>query len=272
MTKSPSLLVAQITDMHLFAEVEQELLGLPTDRSLQVVLERLAELQPRPDILLLTGDLSQDRSCKSYQRLQDLLLPFNIPTYWLPGNHDSLPVMQQVLQQPPISPDKSFQAGGWHFVLLSSLVSGCVYGQISTASLEWLESQLQMVNDKPTLISLHHPPCLVNSVWLDQSSLQNPESLLAIVDRHPQVKLVVFGHIHQEFSYQRYGVSYLGSPSTCIQFQPHSMNFALDKAPPGFRLFALSPDGTYETRIERIEKFRDSPIYAKIGNTVSNGY
>jgi len=271
MLNPPPLLVAQITDTHLFAEVEHKLLGLPTTDSLQAVLERLAKLQPRPDILLLTGDLSQDGSYKSYKRLQDLLIPFGIPTYWLPGNHDSLPIMQQVLRQPPISAEKSFQAGGWHFLLLSSWVPGRVHGQLSQDSLEWLELQLQLVSDKPTLIGLHHPPCLVHSDWLDTIKLRNPEDFFAIIDRYPQVKLVVFGHIHQAFNYQRHGVRYLGSPSTCFQFQPRSVDFALDQNQPGFRLLALSPDGTYETRIERTAGFPNAPP-DKIGLEVMDGY
>lgn len=54
------LLVAQITDTHLFAEVEQKLLGLPTNDSFQAVLEQISKLQPEPVVLLLTGDLSHD--------------------------------------------------------------------------------------------------------------------------------------------------------------------------------------------------------------------
>ena len=226
MLKPLPLLVAQITDLHLFAAIDRQLLDLPTHDSLQAVLERLAKLQPKPDILLLTGDLSQDGSHKSYERLQDLLVPFEIPTYWLAGNHDRLPVMQQVLAHPPISSEKS-------------------------------------------LIGLHHPPCHVDSNWLDTSTLRNPADFFAIIDRHPQVALVVFGHIHQEFNYQRYKVRYLGSPSTCFQFKPKSVDFALDLALPGFRLFSLFPDGTYETRIERIE---ECISFSTEREMVSNGY
>ena len=190
MLKRLPLLVAQITDLHLFAAIDRQLLDLPTNDCLQTVLEQLAKLHPKPDLLLLTGDLSQDGSHKSYERLQDLLVPFEIPTYWLAGNHDRLPVMQQVLAHPPISSEKSFQAGGWHFLLLNSLVPGSVCGQLSQESLEWLDWQLQQQSDRPTLIGLHHPPCHVDSNWLDSSTLQNPADFFAIIDRHPQVALV----------------------------------------------------------------------------------
>jgi Icc protein len=257
MVKSP-LIVAQITDTHLFAGVDQQLLGLPTNDSFRAVLDQLSQLQPRPDILLLTGDLSHDESSQSYERLQSLLTPLEIPTYWLPGNHDSLPVMQQVLGQAPVSPEKSFQAGGWHFLLLSTWVPGCVHGQLSPESLEWLDLQLQLIGHQPTLIGLHHPPCLVHSEWLDKIALQNSAEFFAVIDRYPQVKLIVFGHIHQTFDCDRQGVGYLGSPATCVQFAPASVKFSLDQAQPGFRLLTLFPDGTYETKIERVN-YSDRP-------------
>lgn len=251
MISKTSLLVAQVTDLHLFARVDQQLMGVTTAETFRVILEHLGQLQPKPDLLLLTGDLSQDESSASYQWLQDVLVPLGIPTYWLPGNHDNLLVMEQVLHQPPISPEKSFEAGEWQFLLLSSWVPGCVHGQLSQPTLAWLEQQLQ-VNHQPTLVSLHHPPCPIGSAWMDAIALQNPAEFLRIIERYPQVRLVVFGHIHQAFEDQHQGVCYLGSPSTCAQFQPKSREFAIAQAQPGFRLLTLSPDGSYETKVERV--------------------
>ncbi len=201
--------------------------------------------------MLLTGDLSQDETSQSYDRVHNFLAPLNIPAYWIPGNHDNLQVMEQVLKESPIDATKSFHAGGWNFLLLSSLIPGCVYGEISGQSLEWLELQLQNPNF-PTLVAIHHPPCSINSDWMDDINLRNYEEFLAVCDRYPQIKLVIFGHIHQEFAMVRHGVDYLGCPSTCVQFQPQSKEFAIDKqAKPGFRLINLFADGTYNTEIVR---------------------
>ncbi|MCA1991172.1 MAG: 3',5'-cyclic-AMP phosphodiesterase [Coleofasciculus sp. S288] len=252
MSQVSPLLIAQVTDIHLFANPSKDLLGLPTVKSFHTVLEHLQELLPQPDLLLLTGDLSQDGKLKSYECLQNWLTPLGIPTYWLPGNHDQPTVMEQVLNQAPIFPQKSFQAGGWQFLLLNSAVCGCVHGHLSPESLDWLDCQLQRTGEQPTLISLHHPPLLVNSKWLDRSTLQNSEELLKVIDRYPQVRLVVFGHIHQELERKRRGVRYLGTPSTCIQFMPESTEFGLDTSDPGFRLINLYPDGTFKTRVERV--------------------
>jgi Icc protein len=247
-----SLIVAQITDIHLFANIEQKMLGVPTYDALQAVVAHLSQLQHKPNILLITGDLSQDETNESYQELQNLIEPLEIPTYWLPGNHDDLPMMQEVLNRPPIYADKSFIAGGWHFLLLSSWRPGCVHGELSQVSLEWLDTQLQLIGEQPTMIALHHPPCLIDSDWLDAINLRNSEEFLAVIDRYSQIKLVVFGHIHQAFDSQRNGVQYLGSPSTCVQFKPKSVEFALDSVQPGFRLLTLLPDGSFKTKIERV--------------------
>jgi len=243
--------IAQMTDLHLFAESNQCLLGMPTLRSLNTLIEQIQQLYPKPDMLLLTGDLSQDGTIRSYERLQALLSPLKIPTYWLPGNHDCVEAMERSLTQ--FHSDKAFERGEWRFLLLNSQDPGCVHGRLSAESLTWLDRQLAQHRDMPTLVSLHHPPFAVNSTWLDTSSLQNSAELLEILDRASQVKLVVFGHIHQEFRRQRGNVTFLGTPSTCIQFAQESDEFALGQETPGFRLIQLYQDGSWESQVKRVE-------------------
>lgn len=249
--REPSLLVAQITDIHLFAESDKRLLGLQTLESFQTVLYQVKDLERRPDLLLLTGDLSQDGTAESYEMVQAMVQPLGIPTYWVPGNHDEPAVMAQVLTRSPVSAQKSFRAGGWRFLLLDSCVSGCVYGAIPSASLEWLDAELSQFPEEPTLIAFHHPPFSVGCDWMNDIGLRNADELFAVCDRHPQIKVVLFGHIHQEFQQQRNGVHYLGTPSTCIQFKPNSSSFSLDEEQPGLRLVTLSPDGSWESAVQR---------------------
>ncbi len=246
------LIAAQITDTHLLAASEGELLGLPTAKSFAAVIRRLKEVEPQPDLLLLTGDLSQDETVASYERLAAAVAPLGIATHWIPGNHDRLDFMAKVLCEPPISTERSLQVGGWHLILLDSSVAGKVHGRLSLESLQWLDEQLQNFQDLPTLVGLHHPPLDIASAWIDRSRLQNPEDLFAVLDRHPQVRLTIFGHIHQDFRSKRGGVCYMSSPSTSVQFRPQCQQFRLDNLDPGFRLLFLYPDGSFETRIERV--------------------
>jgi 3',5'-cyclic-AMP phosphodiesterase len=249
-----SLLVAQISDLHLFADERQDLLGWNTWKSLDVILERLAALETQPELILLTGDLSQDETEGAYQRILHRLSPLGIPTYWLPGNHDHVETMHRILDCPPIYSDKVLEQGGWRFLLLNSTVPGQVHGMLSAETLQWLKDRLTEVPEhQPMVIALHHPPFWVGSPWLDQSGLQNTADFLEIIDQYPQIKLVLFGHIHQAFEHIRSNVTYLSTPSTCIQFLPGSHRFALDNAQPGFRLIHLHSNGQFETQVQRVD-------------------
>lgn len=251
MSPSTPLLVAQLSDLHLFATPEQTLLGLQTMASFTAILEALAQLPRQPDVILLTGDLAQDESTAAYEQIVQKIAPLKIPTYWLPGNHDHSPSMASILNQPPLYPDKAFQMGGWQFLMLDSTVAQQVHGEFSAQSLAQLEQQLQ-ANTNPTLIALHHPPVSIDSAWLDNLGLQNSEEFLALLERHSHVKLVIFGHIHQQVEQRRQGINYLSTPSTCVQFAPHQQTFAVDETEPGFRLLWLYPDGTFDSEVQRV--------------------
>jgi hypothetical protein len=75
--------------------------------------------------------------------------------------------------------------------------------------------------------------------------------LLAVIDRHPTVRAVLWGHIHQVFDATRNGVRYLGSPSTCIQFRPGVDRMLLDAQLPGARWLLLGNDGGIQTGVSR---------------------
>jgi 3',5'-cyclic-AMP phosphodiesterase len=248
------LRVLQLTDIHLFASAEQSLMGIKTHESLIPILEAIIQLQPAPDLFLLTGDLSQDGTPESYAQLVDLLSPLSRPIYWLPGNHDCFETMARSLNHPPFVSDKSFTQQGWQFLLLNSQIPGDVPGYLQPATLDWLKSELNALPDVPTTIAFHHPPLTLNAEWLDSSALQNSDDLFQVLDEFPQVKLVLFGHIHQEVEQLRSGVTYLGCPSTCFQFARDHSQFALDHDRfPGFRILDLNADGTWTTEVKRVD-------------------
>lgn len=254
--------LVQITDTHLFDDPAKTLLGLPTAESFAAIVEQVAQLDPRPDLVLLTGDLSQDGSSQSYALLQHQLSSLQVPVYALPGNHDHLALMRSVFEPPLWVPSESIEVGPWQFLLLNSQVEGQVYGHLKAEALDWLDQELQRTSLRPTLVALHHPPFPIGSQWLDKSGLDNPKDLFQVLDRHPQVKLVLFGHIHQESCHQRQGVSYLSSPSTCVQFLPQSQDFSIEQIAPGFRCLTLYPEGRFSSQVIRVDFQRELDLVA----------
>ena len=92
----------------------------------------------------------------------------------------------------------------------------------------------------------------MGSRWIDKVALRNPEDLYAVTDRYPCVRVVVWGHVHQCHDSRRKGVRLLATPSTCAQFLPHSEDFEIDPAPPGYRRLTLRADGSIETEVVRV--------------------
>jgi Icc protein len=248
---SSSFLVLQLTDTHLFADEEGVMAGMQTVKSFQTIIERILALPHQPDLVLLTGDLSQDESAGSYHRLREAINALGIPAYAIPGNHDVIPVMAPILQGGQFRAGRSLQQQ-WNLVLLDSVVPGQIAGRLAETELAFLDEQLAAYPNLPALVTLHHPPCLINSTWMDDIGLLNAEEFFAVLDRHPQVKLVVFGHIHQNFEGERKGVRYLGAPSACVQFKPRSETFSLDETLPGYRLLTLHSDGQFDTIVQRV--------------------
>jgi Icc protein len=77
--------------------------------------------------------------------------------------------------------------------------------------------------------------------------LQNAEEFFDVIDRNPNVRGIVWGHVHQSYDALRNGVRLLATPSTCAQFLPHAEQFALDRQPPGYRTLELKADGSILT-------------------------
>jgi 3',5'-cyclic-AMP phosphodiesterase len=241
-------IVAQITDTHLFADDRQTMFNCVTNQTFAQVIAAIEQLPTKPDLILLTGDISQDKTPESYAYAKSLIEPLQIPTYWLPGNHDQDPQAIAELNGHWISPIKSFEQFGWQFILLDSAVSEAPHGELSASQLDYLQTQL--ATESPTIIAIHHHTLPCGLDYMDAIALRNADVVLEIIDRHPQVKVVLSGHIHQEFSAQRGNTQFLGSPSTCIQLKPNEATIIVDTLPPGFRLFDLRPDGSFTTSIQ----------------------
>jgi len=95
----------------------------------------------------------------------------------------------------------------------------------------------------------------INCKWLDEQRLKNAEAFFTIVDRHDNVRGILWGNIHQHIDQLRGGVQLMATPSTCIQFAPYSENFQLDNQSPGYRSLELHANGQIKTAVYRVEGY-----------------
>lgn len=246
--------VLQLTDTHLYAEPVGTLLGVNTLDSFQRVVAHFRDNYWPIDLLLATGDLVHDASPAGYKKIQAMLGSFGVPVFCLPGNHDRPPIMRQHLAGGSVRTDAVCDLGAWRFVMLDSVVPGKEGGRLAQDQLDLLSQALAGATDRPTLVCMHHQPVAVGSAWIDSMAIENPEPLFEIIDRHRQVRGLLWGHIHQTYEGERHGVRLMASPSTCVQFAPEIDDFQVDEEPPGFRLLALLPDGTIHSEVLRIDE------------------
>ena len=251
--KNSPIRLLQITDTHLFAPEEGALLGVPTLKSFQSVVEQVQQYTPNFDAILATGDISQDHTVQSYQHFVTGIKPLEKPCYWLPGNHDYKPSMGGVLPSSQIKACEHVLIGThWQLIILDSQVVGVPHGALSTEQLELLDRSLSQHSDRHSLVLLHHHPLPAGSAWLDQHQLKDNQDFWSVVNKHSNVSGIVCGHIHQELDRMINGVRLLATPSTCVQFLPDSNDFALDPQAPGWRTLDLLQDGTIDTKVYRL--------------------
>ena len=257
-------LIVQITDPHLFADAQGRLLGMNTRDSLEKVIDKVLAEQPQIDLLLITGDLTQDGSVASYQAFQQMSARIKAPTRWFAGNHDEPLVMEAVAKGTDLL-EQVVDIGAWRVILLNSAVPGTVPGRLADAELELLERSLQAAPERHHLICLHHHPISIDCKWMEPIGLRNADALFAITDRYPQARALLWGHIHQEIDQSLGELRLLATPSTCIQFKPRSDDFALDDLPPGYRWLRLQPNGKIETAVSRVEGYAFKPDFSSDG-------
>ena len=248
-----TLRVVQITDSHLFANSASRLNGVDTLYSLQQVMHVVLDSQP--DIILFTGDLVDKPSIAAYQQIKLVIDQSPVPIYCLAGNHDQPELLKKYLSSDNIRVDDTAIHGAWQLVFLNSYQAGTHSGKLDNNQLQMLNSHLSKHPTRPALICLHHQPVPINSSWMDAMGLQQADELFAVLDRYPQVKAVVWGHIHQQFDQTRNAVKLLGAPSTCIQFTPGASKFCLDDKPPGFRWLGLHSDGEIDSGVTYLKDF-----------------
>jgi Icc protein len=235
-----AILIAQVTDCHLSADPGRTYRVINPRRNLETLLEKVKGISP--DLLLLTGDLSEDGSRESYRFLKASFKPLEIPVLALPGNHDDAGLLDENFPGSPVDTISVSEHGAWQVIRLNSLQPGKPEGRLSDRTLAELEDFLGNSENRPQLIALHHQPIAIGSPWIDKYPLLQPQLLLQMIDRYANVKAVAWGHVHQAFATERNGTVMLGGPSSAINSLPGAQKFTTDQTGPACRWLALRAD------------------------------
>ena len=136
------LRVVQITDIHLLHQPGDKYYQVDTAVSLETVIDKIKQLEPSVDMIIATGDLSEDGAGATYQRLAGILAKLTVPVYVTAGNHDDPQLMSTHLQSANIHIQQSAEIANWGFIFLDSQVAGQSHGRLTTQQLQDIDDYL----------------------------------------------------------------------------------------------------------------------------------
>jgi 3',5'-cyclic AMP phosphodiesterase CpdA len=257
---SEPVTIVQLSDLHLREGPD----GAGAAARLARAVRLLAELQPRPLAILLSGDLADEPSPSAYRQAHDLLAPLGLPLHAIPGNHDDRDMLRARFGPAGAAEGSrvcfSAAAGSLRLIGLDSTIPASAGGALGEEQLAWLEQTLAAAPEQPTLLALHHPPVASGIAAMDAIALdgRDSERLESVLEGHRQVLAVTCGHVHTTMATSFAGRLLLICPGTSSAIRldlraDDAIPFATTGRPVGFAVHALI-GGRLVTHVQPFEQ------------------
>lgn len=254
------MLIAHLTDLHIGISPQTLPGNIDPTAAFQRALVHVRQLDPAPEIVLLSGDLTDSGNERDYAVIRRLLedeLPEHMTAgprvLVVPGNHDDTdtarkimaPYMPQAADAPASSACLHVHPGGLHIIGLDTRVPGQAHGELPAAQLGWLERTLQACAGQPVLIFMHHPPLTSGISVMDGWGLRlGRDELARLVAAHGGVQLIAAGHVHRPIVGMLGGAPVVVAPSTSHQIDLNlrpGAPLAIRAEPPMIGLYLWTP-------------------------------
>lgn len=210
------MLIAQITDIHIGFDPDAKPEELNRTR-FRAVLDRLVKAPNQPDLLIMSGDLTDRGDEESFTKTAAMLRKRGFDLLPMVGNHDT---RAELLKAFPDCP----QEGGFiHYTLeredlriicLDTLEEGRHGGAFCEARRDWLKAKLAE-SELPCVIFMHHPPVVSGIDWMDPAPdepwvLNFADAISGLEDR---VIAIHCGHLHRPLHTSFHGIPLSVTPS-----------------------------------------------------------
>ncbi|NJO36407.1 MAG: phosphodiesterase [Rhizobiales bacterium] len=241
------MLIVQISDLHYLRKGVLSFGKVDTHGHMERAIDAIKALTPSPDVVLITGDLTNDGDLRTYQVLAEMLGELRLPICPIPGNHDDRQLIRAVFPEvQALSADGPLRYAIEDFpvriVALDSSVDSKPYGRLGEHQLAWLAATLEAEPQRPTLVMLHHPPFRTGIGHMDRSMLRDAGALAAVVRQHPQIERVLCGHVHRAVQTRFAGTIAQIGPGTAhqVKLTLGAVRGPWTMEPPGFLIHRWS--------------------------------
>lgn len=242
-----AVLIAQMTDIHVGFASEEGAEELNLTR-LRAAVRRLVDGPNRPDMLVLSGDITDRGDEESFAKTAALLADCPFPVVPMVGNHDSrkglLAAFPQIVPAEGGFLHQVIEAPlGLRIICLDTLEDGRHGGAFCQARARWLADRLAEAPQAPTLIFMHHPPVVAGIDWMDPA----PDEawiarLRGVLEGQRQVLAIHCGHLHRQIGTRFAGIP-LGVTPSIAPLVAMDLNPIDAAAPDDRELITAEPPG-----------------------------
>jgi len=245
------MLIAHISDSHI-ADPGMMAYGVaPTAENLARCVSHINHLNPKPSLVLVTGDITYSGKVTEAKRAAHLLNKLCCPFYIVPGNHDIRSALWSVFSEvgcPAADHELLNYVIEDYDIRLIGMDTICVDkpgGEICQRRAQWLTDRLSEKREQPTLIFMHHPPVKLGVLETDEDGFIGADCFGDIVEKHPNILSILCGHIHLECHVCWRGTVVSTAPSMGLQLGldlslTRPSEFFLES--PGYQLHYFTPD------------------------------
>lgn len=210
------MLIAQISDPHVCAPGTLYQGLVDSNGMLADAVAAIGRLETRPDVVIISGDITEHGTPDEYALARALLAPIAVPVLAIPGNHDEPGAFRMAFGMGGDGPLHFVEdgLGPVRVIGLDVTVPGHHHGQFDAAAEAWLSARLAEAPERPTLVMMHQPPFASGIGFIDDYRCFGGDRLAALLGRFPAVERVVCGHIHRAAQRRFGGTIAVTAPST----------------------------------------------------------
>ncbi len=196
------MLIVQLSDIHIARKGKLTLGIAPMAANLASCVEHINELSPKPDAVLVTGDIADTGLMEEVEHAAELLSKLQCPFFIIPGNHDDPSTLWSTFggKACPSRIDQSisYVIEGFEIRMigLDSTRLDAPGGELCETKLAWLDDRLSEATEQPTIIFVHHPPIKFGVLESDEDGFIGADSLGDIVGKYSNIERIICGHIH----------------------------------------------------------------------------